>query len=75
MSLQGWQKLICECGNEHFQQAFVISWHEQHGTATKPDGWTCVKCGKRSDQAKMINHAQAKILENRISELKAQQTA
>lgn len=72
MSLQGWQTMVCECGNRFFHQVFVLSWHENQGTSTKPDGWSCTGCGKRSDTAKMINVAKQKQLHNKIQELQEQ---
>jgi hypothetical protein len=72
MSLRGWEKLSCECGGEHFQQVYTLSWHEGQGTSTRPDGWTCAKCGARTDSGKMINVAKAKVLKDKIAELQAQ---
>ena len=72
MSLQGWINLSCDCGNEHFQQAYRITWHESNGTATKPDGHVCTGCGKRSDTGRMISRAKQIVLERRISELQSE---
>jgi len=72
MSLQGWTDLHCECGNKHFQQAFLLAWHESNGTTAKPDGWTCTGCGKRSDHAAMIRQVKTRNLQNKIREMEEQ---
>lgn len=74
MSLRGWEKLTCECGNDNFHQAFQITWHENQGTAAKPNGWACTGCGKRTDVAKLINVAKQVVLQAKIAELEAQRT-
>ena len=72
LSLLGWQKLPCDCGNAHFQQAYTLAWHEQHGTSTTPDGWVCTGCGKRSDFAKMINRIKLQNAEQKLDEQREQ---
>ena len=72
MSLQGWQPLVCDCGNKFFQQAYTLAWHESQGTTLQPAGYTCTGCGKRSDTAKMINKAKQQNLEAKIQELQGE---
>mgnify|MGYP001568129904 CR=1 FL=1 len=72
MSLQGWVDVHCECGNRYFQQVFQIAWHEQHGTTTKPDGFTCTGCGKRTDHARMIREVKQRNLQRKMDELRAE---
>jgi len=72
MSLQGWEPLVCECGNKYFQQAVSLIWHEGQGTTVKPDGFTCTGCGKRSDTAPMISRIKQQNLQRKIDELEAQ---
>ena len=72
MSLIGWQDLHCECGGKHFQQAYMLAWHEQHGTTSKPDGWICSECGKRSDNNRMIRRVKERNLKTKIKELEDQ---
>ena len=72
MSLRGWETLSCECGNDHFQPAVKITWHEGQGTAVKADGYVCTGCNKRTDTGKMIERAKRVVLQSRIAELEAQ---
>lgn len=72
MTLAGWQPLSCDCGNDCFQQAFKLTWHESQGMTSVPFGWTCIGCGKRSDTAKMINVAKRQNAAAKIAELQAE---
>lgn len=72
MSLHGFQELICECGNKYFQAAHTLTWHQDKGTAFTQEGWVCTGCNKRSDTAKMIQHAKRKLIDIQIQELEGQ---
>ena len=72
MSLQGWVDMYCECGVGLFQPVYKLAWHEQHGTTQKPEGWTCIGCGKRSDNNAMIRRVKTRNLSEKIRELEEQ---
>ena len=72
MSLRGWEILKCECGSEHFQQVFKLSWHEGQGTSMRPDGYFCSDCQRLVNTQKMINVAEEKVLKAKIKELQGE---
>ena len=72
MSIEGWQKLACECGSQNFTPISSLSYHPSQGTTSKQDGWQCTGCGKRAPMAALVDRAKKLTLEKKLREIEAQ---
>jgi hypothetical protein len=70
MSLKGWEVLSCQkCDGQDFIPVYRMQYQNGLGTSTRPEGYYCLGCKEKVDQAKMIAASKRREAEAKIKEL------
>lgn len=72
MSIRGWEELSCKCGGKDFVPVYHLQFQKGLGTSQRPDGFYCIGCNQKADQARMVTEANKREAERQIKDLEAQ---
>ena len=57
-SPDGWQRLLCSCGQERYAKVVHLRWRKGAGVTEEPGGFFCLECHSIVDSAALIAKAE-----------------
>lgn len=70
-SPDGWQRLICSCGQGRFAAMMHLRWRPGAGCSQEPAGYFCLECHSVVDSASLIAKAQHAAKQKELRDLEA----